>query len=62
VDFQTYVRWIVDTPNRELNEHFYPMAQPCRVRYDFYGMDISTDVRMGVNKLIYQHSMVYHLD
>jgi hypothetical protein len=55
VDFQTYIRWIVDTPNKKLNEHFCPMvhlSQPCRVRYDFYGnfKDISTDVRMVLDK------------
>ena len=39
VDFQTYLQWIVDMPNKKLNEHFSPMivnAQPCTVNYNFY--------------------------
>ena len=40
LDFETYLRWIIDTPNHKLNEHFAPiveLAQPCRMRYHFYG-------------------------
>ena len=40
LDFETYLRWIIDTPNHKLNEHFAPiieLAQPCRIRYNFYG-------------------------
>ena len=40
LDFETYLRWIIDTPNYKLNEHFAPLtelAQPCRIRYNFYG-------------------------
>ena len=40
LDFETYLRWIIDTPNLELNEHFTPIidiTQPCRIRYNFYG-------------------------
>ena len=40
LDFETYLKWIVDTPNYKLNEHFAPivdLSQPCRIRYNFYG-------------------------
>ena len=40
LDFETYLQWIIDTPNHKLNEHFAPiieLAQPCRIRYHFYG-------------------------
>ena len=40
LNFETYLRWIIDTPNHKLNEHFAPivdLAQPCRIRYHFYG-------------------------
>ena len=55
VDFPTYIRWIVDTPNIELNDHFCPvvlLAQPCRVQYDFYANfnRISSDVHMVMKK------------
>lgn len=55
VDFNTYIQWIVDTPNHKLNEHFCPMvslSQPCRLQYDFYGnfQRISTDVKLVLRK------------
>ena len=40
LNFETYLQWIIDTPNHKLNEHFAPiveLAQPCRIRYHFYG-------------------------
>ena len=40
LDFETYLQWIINTPNHKLNEHFAPiveLAQPCRIRYHFYG-------------------------
>ena len=40
VDFQSYVRWIIDSPNETLEPHFRPMIHfihPCSVTYDFYG-------------------------
>ena len=40
VTFETYLQWIVDTPNKVLNEHFTPLfilASPCIVRYHYYG-------------------------
>ena len=36
--FETYLRWIVDTPNEARNEHFAPiidLAQPRRVMYNY---------------------------
>ena len=46
----------MDTPNKELNEHFAPMIelmQPCRVRYNFYGnfKTLSNDMKMITDKL-----------
>lgn len=40
VEFEQYIRWVIDMPNEKLNEHFAPMtllSQPCRLRYHFYG-------------------------
>jgi len=40
VDFETYIKWIVDKHNKKLNEHFAPqylLANPCVVRYNYYG-------------------------
>ncbi len=37
--FETFIRWVVETPNNRMNEHFSPMivnAQPCRVQYNFF--------------------------
>ena len=56
LDFHTYIRWIVDTPNQKLNEHFSPVihiAQPCRVRYNFYGnfKQFSSDMHKVMDKL-----------
>ena len=55
-DFESYLRWIIDTPNRELNEHFAPMVhllQPCRVGYNYYGnfKDLSMDMSLITHKL-----------
>ena len=39
LDYESYLRWIIDTPHHELNEHFAPVSeliQPCRVRFNFY--------------------------
>ena len=40
VTFSDYVRWLVDTDGLTIDEHYAPLivnAQPCRMRYDFYG-------------------------
>lgn len=40
VNFETYLQWIVDKPNKLLNEHFTPLfilTNPCIVRYSYYG-------------------------
>ena len=40
VTFSEYIRWIIDTDNDRLNEHFAPTisnSHPCRVKYNFYG-------------------------
>lgn len=56
VDFETYLRWIINTPKHELNEHFAPtveLAQPCRVKYHFYGnfKTYSSDMKAIVARL-----------
>lgn len=56
LDFDTYLRWIIDTPNEKLNEHFAPiieMAQPCRIQYNFYGNfdTYSSDLDAIIKKL-----------
>lgn len=40
VPFSTFVRWLVDTSESSMNEHFqtqFTITQPCVVRYNFYG-------------------------
>ena len=40
VSFSDYIRWIIDSDNALLNEHFAPIiedAHPCQIRYHFYG-------------------------
>ena len=56
LDFETYLQWIIDTPNHKLNEHFAPiveLAQPCRIRYHFYGNFklYSSDMKAIIAKL-----------
>ena len=56
LDFETYLRWIIDTPNYKLNEHFAPtieLAQPCRIRYNFYGnfKIYSSDMKAIIEKI-----------
>ena len=55
-DFESYLRWVIDTPNNELNEHFAPMVellQPCRVDYHYYGnfKDLSAEISLIAGKL-----------
>ncbi len=56
VDFESYLQWIIDTPNYKLNEHFAPiieLAQPCRVKYHFYGnfKTYSSDMKAIIARL-----------
>ena len=56
VDFEAYLQWVIDTPNHRLNEHFAPiieLAQPCRVKYHFYGNfeTYSSDVKAIISRL-----------
>jgi dermatan 4-sulfotransferase 1 len=56
VDFTTYVKWIIDTEDRDLNEHFSSIlfnAAPCRVGYHLYlnFKNYSRDVRLLIEKL-----------
>ena len=69
VDFETYIRWIIDMPNDKLNEHYAPMiaiTQPCRIRYNFYGnfKMYSSEVQQIAKKLDvpleYFHDQPYH--
>lgn len=69
LNFETYLTWIIDTPNEHLNEHFAPivtLSQPCRIQYNFYGnfklysSDMAAIIkRLGVSKEFFiDHS--YH--
>ena len=56
VDFNTYVKWIIDTEDRDLNEHFSSIlfnAAPCRVGYHLYlnFKNYSRDVRLLIQAL-----------
>ena len=56
VDFPTFVRWIVETKDRELNEHFSSIlfnAAPCRVDYHLFlnFKNYSGDVRLLIHRL-----------
>ena len=60
LDFETFLRWIIDTPNYRLNEHFAPiveLSQPCRVRYHFYGnfKIYSSDMQLITERLGVPH-------
>ena len=49
VSFTDFVRYLVDTDNRNINPHFRPMidiCQPCHIKYDFYAnfRSLSQDV------------------
>lgn len=55
-DFESYLKWIINTPDRDLNEHFAPMVQllePCRVDYNYYGnfKDLSHEMSLIADKL-----------
>ena len=56
VDFRTYVEWVVDTKDADLNEHFSSIAfnsAPCRVGYDLFlnFKNYSRDVRLLIHRL-----------
>ena len=48
--FEEFIQWIIDTDQDMINEHYAPLivnAQPCRIRYDFYGNFKLYDSEMG---------------
>ena len=56
INFTTYIRWILDTHDSRLNEHFSSIlfnAAPCRIRYHLYlnFKNYSREVRLLVKKL-----------
>ena len=56
INFTTYIRWILDTEDSKLNEHFSSIlfnAAPCRIRYHLYlnFKNYSREVRLLVKKL-----------
>ena len=60
ISFPVYVRWITETKEENLNEHFVPVISsiyPCRIKYDFYGnfKQLSTDMGMVIDKLQAPH-------
>ena len=69
VTFMEYIKWIINSNLAEINEHFAPLianAQPCRMRYHFYGNFKLYDSEMGhlIKKLDanpkYFESVSYH--
>ena len=65
VEFQTYIRWIIDMPNDKLNEHFSPMillCQPCRLRYHFYANFKRLSAEMNLVMERYQIPTEYFYD
>ena len=56
VTFKEYVRWVTNSDNSLLNEHFSPIihnSHPCQIRYHFYGnfKMYSTDMAQIMRKL-----------
>lgn len=56
VSFGEYVQWWVGANTKHVDEHYAPMlvnAQPCRMRYDFYGAFklYSSDMTLIVKRL-----------
>ena len=56
VSFPDFVRYLIDTPNTELNPHLRPqvhICHPCRIRYSFYGnfKTISDDAAMVMQRV-----------
>ena len=54
--FSHYVRWVVDSDDKDLNEHFASTlanTEPCRVRYNFYAnfKIFSRDIKLLINYL-----------
>ena len=54
--FSHYVRWIVDSDDKDLNEHFTSTlanTEPCRVRYNFYAnfKNFSRDIKLLIDHL-----------
>ena len=56
ITFIEYIRWVIDSDNALLNEHFAPIiydAYPCNIRYHFYGnfKMYSSDMAQVLKKL-----------
>ena len=56
VNFTTYIKWILDTSDEKLNEHFSSIlynSAPCRVGYDLFVnfKNYSREVRLLIDKL-----------
>ena len=55
LDFESVVRWVVDTPNEQLDQHFKSqiyITHPCRVKYEYFGnfKHISSDMHRVMDK------------
>ena len=65
VSFMEYVRYLIDNPPWEVNEHWMPyedLCRPCNVNYDFIGSidTLERDVR-HVMRQIHANESKYHL-
>ncbi len=63
VDFDTYLQWVIKTPNKLLNEHFAPsylLINPCIVRYNYYGnfKRLSEEMQL-VSKHLHVHRRLF---
>ncbi len=61
--FHVYARWVIETCDKYLNEHFGPVITniyPCRIKYDFYGnfKQLVTDMRAIADKFHVPHEYI----
>ncbi len=60
ISFHVFARWVVESRDEVLNEHFVPITKsiyPCRIKYDFYGnfKQLVTDMRLIIDKFQAPH-------
>lgn len=56
ISFSEYIQWWIGANTKQIDEHYSTMlvnAQPCRIRYDFYGSfkSYSTDMALVIRRL-----------
>ncbi len=63
IPFHVYARWIIETRDVNLNEHFGPFINriyPCIIKYDFYGnfKQLVTDMQVIADKFHVPHEYI----